>query len=114
MRMKTKFLRDGYSVNFINDTFLRFNEEFEELLIPNWLFHEIKKVVIRLSFAPKNEKFSKRFISKLQTFTNGKVRFHIIRNTRKIQSLLNNKDKVQHLSCIISKVVCSCGADYIG
>ena len=26
----------------------------------------------------------------------------------------NNKDKVQHLSCVIYKGVCSCGADYIG
>ena len=114
MRIKTKFLHPGYPFNFINDTFFRFNKELEELLISNWLFHEIKKVVIRSSFAPKNEKFSKRFISKLQTFTNGKARFHIIRNTRKIQSLLNNKDKVQHLNCIIYKGVCCCGADYIG
>ena len=40
--------------------------------------------------------------------------FNIIWNTRKIQSLFNNKDKVQHLSCVIYKGVCSCGADYIG
>ena len=57
---------------------------------------------------------SQCFISKLQTFTNGKVRFHIIWNTRKIQSLFNKKHKVQHLSCVIYKGVCSCGADYIG
>ena len=31
-----------------------------------------------------------------------------------MQSLFNNKDKVQHLSCAIYKGVCSCGADYIG
>ena len=70
--------------------------------MPKWLFDETKSVVIRLSFAPRNEKFSKRFIS------------NIIWNTRKIKSLFNNKDKVQHLSCVIYKVVCSCGADYIG
>ena len=52
-------------------------------------------------------------ISKLQTFTNGKVRFDIIWNTRKMQSLFNNKDKV-HLNLVIYKSVCSCGADYIG
>ena len=46
--------------------------------------------------------------------TNGKVRLNIIWNTRKIESLFNNKDKVQHLSCVIYKGVCSCGADYIG
>ena len=51
---------------------------------------------------------------KLQTFTNGKFRFNIIWNTRKIQSLFNNKDKVKHLSCVIYKGVCSCGTDCIG
>ena len=84
------------------------------MLIPKWLFGETKLVVIRLLFATRNEKFSKRFTSKLQTFTNGKVRFNIIWNTHKIQSLFNNKDKVQHLSCVIYKGVYSCGADYIG
>ena len=73
-RIKTKFLHAGYPVNFINDTFFRFNEEKEELLIPKWFFDETKLVVIRLPFASRNERFSKRFISKLQTFTNGKVR----------------------------------------
>ena len=38
---------------FINDTFFRFNEEKEELLIPKCLFDETKLVVIRLPFAPK-------------------------------------------------------------
>ena len=58
-------------------TFFRFCEEKEELLIPKWLFDEIKLVAIRLPFAPRNEEFSKRFRSKLQTFTNGKVKFNI-------------------------------------
>ena len=85
--------------------FFRFNKEKEELLIQKWLFDETKSVVIRLPFAPRNKKFSECFISKLQT---------IIWNTRKIQSLFNNKDKVQHVSYVIYKGVCSCGADYIG
>ena len=113
-RIKTKFLHAGYPVKFITDTFFRFKEEKEELLIPKWLFDETKLAFIRLPFAIKNKKFSKRFISKLQTFTNDKVRFHIIWNTRKIQFLFNNKDKVQHFSCVIYKGVCSCSADYIG
>ena len=84
------------------------------MLIPKWLFDETKLVVIRLPFAPRYKKVSKRFVSKLPTFTYGKVRFNIIWNARKIQSLFNNKDEVQHLSCVIYKGVCSCGADYIG
>ena len=58
--------------------FFRFNKEKEELLIPIWLFDDTKLVIIKLCFVPKNEKFNKRFISKLQTFTNGKDIFHII------------------------------------
>ena len=38
-----------------------------ELLIPIWLFDETKLIVIRLPLATKNQKFSKPFISKLQT-----------------------------------------------
>ena len=89
-------------------------EEKEESLIRKWLFDEIRLVVIRLPFAPRNQEFSKRFISILQTFANAEFRFNIIWNTRKIHSLFDNKDKVQHLSCVICKSVCSCGAYYIG
>ena len=64
--------------------------------------------------AHNNEKFSKCFISKLQTFTSGKVKFNIIWNACKIQSLFNNKEKVRHLSCVIYKGVCSCHTDYVG
>ena len=110
-RIKTKFSHAAYPAKFINDTFFRFNKEKEELLIPKWL---PKSVVITLTFAPRNEKFSKRFISKLQTFINDKVRFNIIWNTHKIQSLFNNKDKKQHLSCIIYRGICSWHADYFG
>ena len=53
-RIKTKFLRAGSPVIFINDTFFRFNEEKEELLIPNWLFDETKLLVIRLPMAKSN------------------------------------------------------------
>ena len=51
---------------------------------------------------------------KVENFTNDKVKVIIIRNTRKIQSLFNNKDKVKHHSCVIYRGICSCGADYIG
>ena len=99
-RIKIKFLHDGYSVKFINDSFFRFNEEKEELVIPRWLFDKTKSVVMILSFAPRYENFNKRFISKLQTFfTNDKISVNFIWST------CNNKDnKMQHLSCVVYKV----------
>ena len=111
-RVKTNFLHAVYPVKFISDAFFRFNEE--KLLVPKSLFDETKLVVIRLPSAHRNEEFSKHLINKLKSFKNDKVRFNITWNTCKIKSLFNNKDKVEHFSCIIQKGVCSCGADYIG
>ena len=34
-------------------------------------------------------------------------------NRRKVQSLFPLKDKVQHLSCVIYKGICSCGEAYV-
>ena len=50
----------------------------------------------------------------MEIFTNYRVKFNIVWNTRKIKSLFNNKDKVSHYSCVIYTGICSCGADYIG
>ena len=38
-----------------------------------------------------------------------KVKFSVVWNTHKIQSLFPLKDKVQHLSCVIYKGICLCG-----
>ena len=37
--------------------------------------------MIRLPFAPDNEKFVKSFIRKLEMLTNYKVKFNIVKNT---------------------------------
>ena len=69
---------------------------------------------MRLSYSSGNEKFSKLFVNKTEDYTNGKDKLVTIWNTRKIQSLFNNKDKIQHHTYVIYRGVCSCGADYIG
>ena len=61
-KIKTDFLQAGYPVKFFMNTFFRFNEEKEEL-IPKWFFDVTKSVVIRLPFAPINEKFINRLKS---------------------------------------------------
>ena len=70
--------------------------------------------MIRLPFAPANEKFVKSFINKLEIFTNHRLKFNNYETPEKFKSLFNNKDKVSHYSCIIYRGMCSCGADYIG
>ena len=50
---------------------------------------------------------------KVKNSTNDKVKVIIVWNTREIQSLFNNNDKVTYHSCVIYHGICSCGADYI-
>ena len=77
-RIKIKYLQAGFPIHIINDIFCRFNQEKDEVLIPQWLFDDRKECSIRLPFAPANEKFVKSFINKLETFTNYKVKFNIL------------------------------------
>ena len=81
----------------------------KELLIPWWLFDERKTVAINLPFSEKNEHFSKNFARNF-----GRVKINIIWLTSKIKSLSKTKDKVKHLSCVISQRIYSCGHNYIG
>ena len=71
------------------------------MIIPEWLFDERKTFSVRFPYSPVNEEFNKVFMRKGEDFTNGKVKVIIIWNTRKIQSLFNNKGKVKHHSCVI-------------
>ena len=68
--------------------------------------------MIRLPFAPANEKFVKSVINKLEIFANYNVKFNTAWNTRKIKSLFNNKDKVSHGSCLIYREMCPWGRLY--
>ena len=67
-----------------------------------------------MPFFSKNEKYFSYFINKLVSFTSGKVKFNVVWNTHKIQSLLPLKDKVQHFSCVIYNGICSCGETDVG
>ena len=78
------------------------------------MFEERKAFTIHLPFSPSNESFVKRFISKLNYFTNEKCKFNVVWNTRKVQSLFPLKDKVDHYSCVIYRGDCSCDQNYIG
>ena len=65
-------------------------------------------------FSSKNEKYRAHFINKLVSFTSGKVKFNVIWNTRKTQSLFPLNGKFQRLSCVIYKGICSYGETYVG
>ena len=113
-RIKAKLSKAGFPHKVIENTINNFNNVDEELMIPRWLFDERKTIAINLPFSNKNEHFSKKFCEKLDFYTNGKVKFNIIRATRKIKSLFKIKDNVKHLSFVIYQGICSCGNNYIG
>ena len=113
-RIRSKYAEAGYPKHVTENNIENFNTKKDELLILPWLFDERKHVTIRLPFSSKNEKYGAYFINKPVSFTSGKVRFNVAWNTRKIHSLFPLKGKVQHLSCVIYKNICSCGKTYVG
>ena len=60
------------------------------------------------------ERDVKRFIYKIENFSNGKLKFIVLWSTRNIKSLIPLKDRVKHLSCVIYESKRSCGRRYIG
>ena len=107
--IRQKYLNAGFRLKFINETICNFERGKEKIIIPEWLFGERKTFSVRFPYSPVNEKFCKVFMRKVENFTNDKVKVIIIWNTRKIQSLFKNKDKVKHHSWVIYRGICSCG-----
>ena len=113
-RIRSKYTDAGYPKRVIENTIRNFNRKKDATPLPPWLFDERKNVTIRLSFSSKNEKCSSYFINKLVSFTSGKINFNVVWNTPNIQSLFPLKYKVQYLSCVIYKGICSCGETNVG
>ena len=43
-RIKIKYLQVGFPIHIINDVFRRFNQEKDEVLIPQWLFDDSTEI----------------------------------------------------------------------
>ena len=113
-RIVKKYTAAGFPSRFVLSIMDNFDSGKDNLIIPQWLFEERKAFTIHLPFSPSNESFVKRFISKLNYFTNEKGNFNVVWNTRKVQSLFPLKDKVDNYSCVIYRGDCSCDQNYIG
>ena len=114
-RITQKYLNAGYPKRFIMSVINDFdNKKDNEMIIPEWLFNPKPSLAIFLPYSPENEIFVKRFLTKLNTFTNDACLFMIIWRTRNIKSLFSTKDKVSHTSNVIYSGQCSCGESYIG
>ena len=114
-RITQKYLNAGYPQRFIMSVINDFdNKKDNEMIIPEWLFNPKPSLTIFLPYSPENEIFVKRFLTKLNIFTNDACLFMIIWRTRNIKSLFSTKDKVSHISNVIYSGQCSCGESYIG
>ena len=109
-----KNLEVGYPIGFIKSVISnsKNSKEEEQPIIPEWLFDQRKKVLFKLPDCPSNERDVKRFIEKIESFTNGKLKFIVLWSTRNIKSLFPLKDEVKHFSCFIHEGKCSCGRLY--
>lgn len=114
--IKRQYLNAGYPYHFIINTITHFknNLQTEDPLIPPYFFEERKKIAIRLPYCPLNEKQSKKFIAKLNSFTANKYFFVIVWQTKKIRQMFRLKDKNLHPSHVVYQGNCSCGESYIG
>ena len=110
-----KCLEVGYPISFIKSVINDFKNSKgeEQLIIPEWLFDQ-RKVLFKLPYYPSNERDVKRFVDKIDSFMNGKLKFIVLWSTRNIKSLFPLKDWVKHLSCVIYDGKYSCGGQYIG
>ena len=113
-RVVTKYTAAGFPSRFDHSIIYNFDSNKDNLIISQWFFDERKAFTIHLPFSPSNERFVKTFVSNLNSFTDEKCKFNVVRNTRKVQSLFPLKDKVNRYSCVIYRGDCSCDQNYIG
>ena len=85
------FVQAGYPRRFIQSTIDNFKQkqDEEEKLILDYFFEERKRIFIKLPYCTENAQLSRRFLKKLNQFTDGKFMFIILWQTRKIKSLFN-------------------------
>ena len=69
-----KYTAAGFPSRFVLSIIDNFDSGKDNLIIPQWLFEKRKAFTIHLPFSPNNESFVKRFISKLNYFTNEKCK----------------------------------------
>ena len=110
------FVQAEYPRRFIQSTIDNFKQkqDEEEKLIPDYFFEERKRIFIKLPYCTENEQLSRRFLKKLNQFTDGKFMFIIRWQTRKIKSLFKLKDVNKHQSSVVYRAGCIRRNTYIG
>ena len=112
-----RYLNAGYPRPFLTSTLRSFQNKSlddDDKLIPDYLFEERRKNHIQIAHCANDDKICKKFIAKLNKFTNNNYLFSILWQTRKIKSLFSIKDKDIHRSNIVYEGKWPCETNYIG
>ena len=86
--------RDSFISYTMDNNFTSNNPPEDEHLIPDFLFEERKNICIKFPYCIKNENASKKFISKLNAFTNFKYIFIILWQTSKSKACSISRTKL--------------------
>ena len=68
-----------------------------------------RKFCLSCLIVPAMKEMLSVLVIKIESFTNGKLKFIVRWSTGNIKSLFPLKDRVKHLSCIIYEGKCLCG-----
>ncbi len=116
-----KFKKAGFPVRFTKSVFdqfeskLKSQEPNDDVIIPSFLFEEPRKfILVDLPFCQSNETLTKRFLDKLNSFTEYRIDIAIKLSKRKVKKLFPLKEKNPYPACKIYEGVCSCKENYIG
>ena len=109
-----KFIRAGYSSEFISNQIEKFMSFKNDFLIPKWMFEDRINVHMKLPFCLKNEKIIRKYLDTVEEFTGFSIKVTYSWITTKARSLFPIKDKLNHHHHVIYKGVCSCKNTYIG
>ena len=118
--IRSKFQKAEYPSPFVNSVIRDFESKQktppeDDYIIPPFFFEEPKqRIMFEIPYCPENEKSSKRFLEKFNTFTHHRYVSTIKWITRKTRSLFPLKDRNPYPACQIYHGTCVCGKSYIG
>ena len=94
--IKEKYEKARYPPRFVNSVIKAFEEKQKQPRKDKEDQEEKPFVLIKIPYCEKNEKIAKNFLSKIREFTQNKLRFNILWQSKKIKTLFKIKDKITH------------------
>ena len=116
--IRHKFVTAGFPKQFVTSVIDNFNNpaSFDEsFIIPPYFFEEpVPFILVEIPYCPENERLTKHFITKFNSFFDVECTIVVKWITRKIRTLFSLKSRNPHPSCKLYEGTCTCGGSYIG